>query len=218
MGRPRQFDETEVLAAAVDCFWERGYEATSIRELADKMGLTGASLYNAFGDKRTLYRRALNYYIKTTFADRVHRFEGKLPPLQAISAFFSEIIERSLDDRQRRGCMLVNSALEVAPHDSEFREIVTEVLGHIEAFFCRCVQAGQQDGTITTSQSATDLGRLLLGVHVGLRVVARTRPERVLLEGMVHPALALLKSRLCEGDPDFNVEQYRAGRDYPAGR
>jgi len=193
MGRPREFDETEVLAAAIDCFWERGYEATSTRELAEKMGLTGASLYNAFGDKRTLYRRALNHYIETSFADRVRRLEGKLSPPQAIGAFFSEIIQRSLDDRQRKGCMLVNSALEIAPHDAEFREIVTEVLGHIEAFFRRCVHAGQQDGTIATTQSATDLGRLLLGVHVGLRVVARTRPERELLEGMVRPALALLK-------------------------
>ncbi|HBP28622.1 TetR/AcrR family transcriptional regulator [Advenella sp. FME57] len=192
MGRPREFDETEVLAAAIDCFWERGYEATSTRELAEKMGLTGASLYNAFGGKRALYRRALNHYIETSFADRVRRLEGKLPPPQAISAFFSEIIQRSLADRQRKGCMLVNSALELAPHDPEFREIVTEVLGHIEAFFRRCVQAGQQDGTITTTQSATDLGRLLLGVHVGLRVVARTRPERELLEGMVRPVLALL--------------------------
>src|SRR3546814_15839290 len=93
------------------------------------MGLTGASLYNAFGDKRTLYRRALNYYIETTFADRVHRLEGKLPPVQAVSAFFSEIIEKSLNDKQRRGCMLVNSALEVAPHDPEFRKIVTEEIG-----------------------------------------------------------------------------------------
>lgn len=192
MGRPRQFDEIEVLTAAIDCFWEHGYEATSIRELADNMGLTGASLYNAFGDKRNLYRRALNHYIETSFVDRVQRLEGALPPIQAISAFFSEIIERSLDDRQRKGCMLVNSALEIAPHDPEFREIVIEVLEHIEAFFRRCVQVGQQDGTITTSQSATDLGRLLLGVHVGLRVVARTRPERTLLEGMVRPVLALL--------------------------
>jgi len=196
MGRPREFDETEVLVAAIDCFWERGYETTSIRELADKMGLTGASLYNAFGDKRTLYRRALNHYIETTFADRVRRLEGTLPPLQAISAFFSEIIERSLEDRQRKGCMLVNSALEVAPHDPEFRKIVTEVLEHIEAFFRRCVQAGQQDGTITTSQSAADLGRMLLSVHVGLRVIARTRPKRELLEGMVRPVLALLNPDL----------------------
>jgi len=192
MGRPREFDETEVLAAAIDCFWERGYEATSTRELADRMGLTGASLYNAFGDKRSLYRRALNHYVETTFADRVQRLEGKLPPRQAISTFFSEIIQRSLDDQQRKGCMLINSALEIAPHDLEFRETVTGVLGHIEAFFRRCVEAGQQDGTITRSQSADDLGKMLLGVHVGLRVVARTRPERALLEGMVRPALRLL--------------------------
>src|SRR3546814_11728871 len=121
------------------------------------MGLTGASLYNAFGDKRTLYRRALNYYIETTFADRVHRLEGKLPPVQAVSAFFSEIIEKSLNDKQRRGCMLVNSALEVAPHDPEFRKIVTEVLGHTKAFFRRCFQSGQHDGTINTSQSDAHL-------------------------------------------------------------
>ncbi|GAA0231399.1 TetR/AcrR family transcriptional regulator [Castellaniella daejeonensis] len=192
MGRPREFDETEVLDAAVDCFWEHGYEATSTRELADRMGLTGASLYNAFGDKRTLYRKALDHYIETSFEERVRRLEGRLPPRQAIGAFFAEIIQRSLDDDRRRGCMLVNSALEVAPHDPECRQIVTGVLGHIEAFFRRCVKAGQQDGTITASQSATDLARMLLGVHIGLRVVARTRPERALLEGMVRPALAML--------------------------
>src|SRR3546814_18901546 len=97
MGRPREFDETEVLVAAVDCFWERGYEATTIRELADKMGLTGASLYNAFGDKRALYRRALNHYIETSFADSVHRPEGKLPPRQEIGRA----------DCRERGCQYV---------------------------------------------------------------------------------------------------------------
>src|SRR5690606_37289949 len=125
MGRPREFDETEVLVAAINCFWDRGYEATSIRELADKMGLTGASLYNAFGDKRNLYRRALKHYIETTFAERVQRLEGTLAPFDAIGAFFAEIIERSLNDKRRKGCMLVNSALEVAPQDPEFRKIVT---------------------------------------------------------------------------------------------
>ena len=96
MGRPREFDETEVLAAAIDCFWEHGYEATSTRELADRMGLTGASLYNAFGDKRTLYRRALDHYIETRFAERVRCLEGGLPPRQSIGAFFAEIIQRFL--------------------------------------------------------------------------------------------------------------------------
>jgi len=195
MGRPREFDEAEVLDAAVACFWEHGYEATSIRELADRMGLTGASLYNAFGDKRALYRRALDHYIDASFADRVRRLEGTLPPLEAIRAFFMEIIRRSLDDRQHKGCMLINSALEVAPHDPEFRRVVTEILAQIEAFFRRCVRAGQRDGSITRSQSATDLGRALLAAHIGVRVMARTRPEKPLLEGMVRPILALLDAK-----------------------
>jgi len=80
MARPREFDETAVLEAAVQCFWARGYEATSVRDLAESMGITSASLYNAFGDKRSLYRRALDHYIAQSFADRVGRLEGHLPP------------------------------------------------------------------------------------------------------------------------------------------
>ncbi len=75
MARPREFDETAVLDAAVQRFWVRGYEATSIRDLAESMDLSGASLYNAFGDKRALYRRALDHYIAGSFADRVRRLE-----------------------------------------------------------------------------------------------------------------------------------------------
>lgn len=199
MGRPREFDEAEVLDAAVACFWEHGYEATSVRELAGRMGLTGASLYNAFGDKRALYHKALDRYIDASFVDRVRRFEGALPPLEAIRAFFAEIIQRSLDDPQRKGCLLINSALEVAPHDLEFRRVVTDVLAQIEAFFRRCVRAGQRDGSITKSQSAMDLGRTLLAAHIGVRVMARTRPEKPLLEGMVRPILAFLDANAPSG-------------------
>jgi len=192
MARPREFDETAVLEAAVQCFWARGYEATSVRDLAESMGITSASLYNAFGDKRSLYRRALDHYIAQSFADRVGRFEGHLPPREAIGAFFSEIIERSLNDLDRKGCMLVNSALEVAPHDAEFQRVVADVLVQMEAFFHRSVVAGQRDGSITRSQPADDLARLFLGVLLALRVLARTRPDRPLLEGLVRPALGLL--------------------------
>ena len=135
MARPREFDETAVLRAAIHCFWSRGYEATSVRDLAEKMGITGASLYNAFGDKRSLYRRALAYYVNESFGDRVGRFEGNMPPRQAIAAFFEEIIERSLDDPERKGCMLVNSALEMAPHDPEFQRVAADVTGAGRRFF-----------------------------------------------------------------------------------
>jgi TetR/AcrR family transcriptional regulator, transcriptional repressor for nem operon len=192
MARPREFDETAVLDAAVQCFWTGGYEATSVRDLAERMGITGASLYNAFGDKRRLYRRALDRYVERGFGDRVARLEGHLPPREAIGAFFAEIIERSLGDKERRGCMLVNSALEVAPHDLEFQRVVAGVLVEVEAFFRRCVAAGQSSGTIASAQSAEDLGRLLLSTLLGIRVLARIRPERALLEGLLRPVFALL--------------------------
>lgn len=195
MARPREFDEGAVLDAAIQRFWSHGFEATSVRDLAGAMGITGASLYNAFGDKRALYRRALDQYVESTVGDRIRRIEGHMPPLAAISAFFDEIIERSLNDPQRKGCMLVNSALELAPHDPEFGQAISEVTGRIEAFFRRCVVAGQQDGTITRSQSAEDLARHLLGLQFGLRALSRVRPERDLLEGLLRPAYALLDGR-----------------------
>lgn len=193
MARPREFDEAAVLDAAVQCFWSRGYEATSIRDLAESMGITGASLYNAFGDKRSLYQQALDRYVAQSFGDRVRRFETNLPPREAIEAFFGEIIDRSVRDKERKGCMLVNSALEVAPHDPEFQRIIVGVLHQVQAFFRRCVEAGQADGTISTAHSPEEMARMLLALLVGLRVLARACPERRLLEGAVRPVFALLE-------------------------
>jgi TetR/AcrR family transcriptional repressor of nem operon len=190
MARPREFDEEAVLDAAVQCFWARGYEATSMRDLIAGTGITGASLYNAFGDKQTLYRRALDHYVRG-IADRIRRCEV-LAPREAIGGFFAEILERSLGDRQHKGCMLVNAALDVAPHDPEFRKSVAGALVAIELFFVERVEAGQADGTITRSVRAQDLARHLLGVLAGVRVLARVRPERALLEGAVAVAMTLL--------------------------
>lgn len=193
MARPRQFDESNVLNAAMQRFWSRGYEMTSVRELAEGMGLTSASLYNAFGDKLGLYRRSLQHYLDRSVRDRIARFEA-LAPREAIAAFLGEIVERSMGDTEHRGCMLVNAALEVAPHDPEFRLIVAEELKQIEAFFRRCVQRGHYNGDIASTVDAKDAARLLLGVLMGIRVLARARPERALLEGIVRPALAMLEA------------------------
>ncbi|WP_444979312.1 TetR/AcrR family transcriptional regulator [Ancylobacter defluvii] len=180
-----------MLDAAVHCFWSRGYEATSVRDLIESTGLTGASIYNAFGDKRAFYRKALAHYVQESIADRIRRCEG-MEPRAAIGAFFAEILKRSLSDPDHKGCMLVNAALEVAPHDTEFNDEVAGVLALIEAFFLGRVAAGQADGTITATLAAEDLARHLLGVLMGVRVLARVRPERAMLEGVISGAFALL--------------------------
>lgn len=192
MARPREFDEEAVLDAAMHCFWAQGYEATSVRDLINKTGITSASLYNAFGDKRALYRKALDHYVEDSIADRLRRC-AELAPREAIGTFFAEILRRSLADREQKGCLLVNAALDVAPHDPEFRRAVAEVLVRIEGFFLKCVEAGQANRTISRSLPPEQLARHLLGVLMGIRVLARVRPERALLEGVASVALALLE-------------------------
>jgi TetR/AcrR family transcriptional repressor of nem operon len=182
-----------VLDAATDCFWRIGYEAASVRELAAQMGITGASLYNAFGDKRSLFREVLRRYAERSMRERIARVESTMPPKEAIRAFLGEIVERSLDDRDRRGCLLVNSALEIAPHDAELGAEVAARFGELEAFFRRAVAASQADGSLPPGHDPADLARLLLGVTLGVRVLARSNPQRELLEGVVRPALALLE-------------------------
>ena len=191
MARRREFDEAAVLDSAIKCFWARGYEATSIRDLVESTGMTVSSLYNAFGDKRGLYEKALDRYVDESILGRIRRCD-RLPPREAIGAFFDEILDRSIRDRERKGCMLVNAALEVAPHDPHFERIVAGVLSRMEGFFLNCVMAGQADGTIARPVPAEELARHLLGVLVGVRALARARPERSLLEDVIAPALALL--------------------------
>jgi len=165
-----------------------------MRDLAASMGLSAPSLYNAFGDKQALFARALERYLDCTTRNRLRGFETSLPPKEAIHHFFADIIAHSVNDRERKGCFLVNTALEVAPHQSELNTVIAEQFGEIEAFFKRSILTAQADGTVPRGVNANDTARLLLGVLLGIRVLARSTPNRSLFEGMVRPALALLDS------------------------
>jgi TetR/AcrR family transcriptional regulator, transcriptional repressor for nem operon len=194
MPRPKEFSEARALDAAIDCFWQRGYEATSMRDLAAAMGLSIPSVYNAFGDKQALFARALDQYLNVSTRDRLRRLETSLLPKEAIVRFFSEIVDHSVSDCERKGCFLVNSALEIAPHRTELGAVISRQFLEIEAFFKRCVLAAQADRTAPRSLDAKDAARLLLGVLLGIRVLARSMPNRSLLQGTLRPALALLDS------------------------
>jgi TetR/AcrR family transcriptional repressor of nem operon len=191
MPRSREFDEEAVLDAAMHSFWTHGYESTSVKDLVEKTGVSSASLYNAYGDKRTIFGTALDRYVERSIEERLSRCE-KLRPREAIKSFFDDILRRSINDPEHKGCMVVNSALELAPHDRELREDIVKVLERLEAFFRKCVEEGQAEGTITQSRPASAMAQHLLGVLMGVRVLARVRPERSLLEGVIATALASL--------------------------
>ena len=192
MARLKAFDEQRAIDAAVDCFWARGYEATSVRDLADSMGIGGASLYNAYGDKRALFTRSLERYASRSMRERIARLEARHRPKEAIRAFLAEIIDRSLKDPDRRGCLLVNSALDVAPHDAKIGRVVAGYLDELRAFFRRNLEAARQAGRVPGSLDPDEVSGHLLAVVLGIRVLARTGAKRRLLEGVARPALNLL--------------------------
>ena len=172
------------------CFWAAGYAATSVRDLGDAMGLGAASLYNAFGDKRTLFTQCLDRYLDANMRARITRVEKTLPPRQAIATLLTEIVERSSESRL--GCLLANAALEVAPHDPDIADAVAERMGELETFFRRCVVASQNDGSKSPDIDPVDAARLLLTTVMGLRVLARGYPNLAVLESVARQALSLL--------------------------
>jgi TetR/AcrR family transcriptional repressor of nem operon len=191
MTRPRGFDEDAVLDAATARFWAHGYGATSMRDIGAATGLGAASLYNAFGDKHALFARCLDHYLDGTMRERIARLRRTHRPRAAIETFLDEIVARSLAG-DRRGCLLINTALELGPHDAGIRATVAARLAELEAFFLHCIRSGQTDGSIHPGRSARDLARLLKATVMGLRVLARAAPEAATLKGVVRAALALL--------------------------
>jgi len=199
MARLKAFDEERALDKAVDRFWSRGYDATSVRDLGEAMEIGGASLYNAFGDKRTLFVKCLERYANRSSRERMARIEEKHAPKEAIRTFLAEIIERSVKDPDCKGCLLVNSALDVAPHDAAIGKAVAGYLDEIRDFFRRNIEAAHRAGTVPKSIDAEVVSGHLLGVLMGIRALTRVKPDRKLLESVARPALALLdlpKSKL----------------------
>lgn len=203
MARPREFDASQALQAAITCFWEHGYEATSVRDLTDRMAIAGPSLYAAFGDKRSLFKQALEHYCQTHTYDRIARLEAELPARARAGEFLAEVIENSVRDPQRRGCLLINTAIEVAPHDAAIGGLVGAHLKQVRAFFERSLVAARSSGAVPEDVDCAQAADHLMAVLLGIRVLARTQPRQKQLTGIATAALAPLglgDTLACQGD------------------
>jgi TetR/AcrR family transcriptional repressor of nem operon len=194
----RESDRAAVLNAAVRSFWSNGYKATTVQQISRSAGIEAKWIYTAFGGKRMLYKKVLAYHVTHNFAGRMFRM-SQLPPRDAIAAFLGEVVERSLHDEDRKGCILVNAAIEIAREDSELNEAVVDGFMRMEEFFRGCIERGQASGEISGDLSADDLARMFLGTLLGILVLAKTRPERELFEGMVRQAMTVLSIDAAHG-------------------
>ena len=193
MPRKKEFDVDTVLDRAMEAFWARGYEATSLNDLLDCMQIQRASLYNAFGDKHTLFLETLRRYDIIFRRAEVARRVQMPSPRQAILGLFQDTVTEVIVQKARNGCFIINTALELSPHDPEAAEVVREAFTHMEQqFFRKMIDKGRTIGEIAKSVMPAPTARALLSLYIGLIVLSRSRPEKLLLESIARQAEALL--------------------------
>lgn len=188
----RQFDIDETLDKAMTVFWTRGFEATSVQELVDNMGVNRASIYGTYGDKRALFRAALERYDTEVRQKKLRMFEA-LAPAEGIRKFFESFIIEAREQDPVRGCFMTNTALELSPHDDEIRKIVERAQTGIKTFFTYMVRRGQENGEFSTDIAPEAAGKLLLNDMLGLVVLCKSRDDEDMLYGIIDEVIARLR-------------------------
>ena len=157
------------------------------------MGINRASLYDTFGDKYTLFLQALHSYNDNYVKPYVVERKKKYSPRQAVVGMFDDICDRVQAGEDRNGCFIINTALELSPHDKEVSKIVNRTFAYIEKkFFRKMIIRGQASGEIAKSVVPSTASRILLSLFLGLRVLSRNRPEKVVLNAIKAQVAALL--------------------------
>ena len=197
----KKFDVETARHRAMATFWSNGYEATSMQDLLDAMGIQRGSFYDTFGSKREILLESLRRYDEArnrAFAELTRRHA----PRERIRALLQKIIDDSGDASRPRGCLLVNSASELAPRDAEVAAIVGGAFEQTAAFFEAAIREGQAGGTIPRRVDAAPVARSLLTVLLGLQVLIRSGAPRESLEPIVAQADTLVpKVRRKGGSP-----------------
>jgi TetR/AcrR family transcriptional repressor of nem operon len=189
MARTKDFDPDKLLVQALDLFWEQGYEHTSVQDLVDHLGIGRGSMYNAFGDKRSLFLAALDHYLKNGVA-RIRSLLDSVPPAEAMQRLFEIFIDEIMNDPRHRGCFVVNLSTELAPRDPDVAAMLKANKIEIEGLFRQTIARAleQQD----THKDAQALAEFFYNTLVGLRVAARNNPDKDSLERIVATATSIL--------------------------
>lgn len=172
MARPQAFNTAEVLHSAMQVFWRKGYEATSMQDLMTAMGLSKSSLYTAFGNKHELFLAAFDGYRKERAREMAFML-GQAPSRDAIEQFFVKIVMDAAEGTESNGCMSINQAVELAPHAPEVRDRVMNDFTQIESALSDAIQKGQAEGSIRSKDDPSALARMLVIAFPGLQVMRR---------------------------------------------
>jgi TetR/AcrR family transcriptional repressor of nem operon len=170
VGRPREFDEEAALEAAMDAFWAKGYEATSMTDLCSCTGLHKGSLYQAFGDKHTLFMNALKHYADTEFRDVAAVAFQSDSPLANIRAAVGKICADAGSDK---GCLMINAMVELAPHDEEVKKALKGFGQQRIRVMTDLIAKAQELGEIKAKLAPHKLARQLMTTLAGAATMVK---------------------------------------------
>ncbi len=173
LGRPKQFDRDQALEAALSVFWSRGFEATSIRDLVEAMGINRGSLYDTFGDKQTLFAEALAQYGRQGVASMAQTLQSDGSPIDNLRGLFKAMAEKMLT-KPCKGCLLTNTAVELGPHNPAVAKVIQHHFAQIEKLFAQCLQKAVDARELPKDTEPKKAARFLLTLMQGMAVMAKS--------------------------------------------
>lgn len=192
MARPREFDADAALDRAMEAFWSKGYEATSLDDLCEVTGLSRSSFYATFGSKRNLLLKSVDRYIEQRNPKIAAILTQPLPLRDAFAALARLFIDQIVAGPGRRGCFLGNCAAELPRSDRAALARVRQGLESTEATFREALTRAQSRGDLATDADVTALARFLMSAFQGLRLVGKVNPDRATLEDIASTMLRCL--------------------------
>lgn len=193
MARPKTFDESEALRRALRVFWSKGYNAASMADLVEAMGVNRASLYDTYGDKHALFMAALRLYQRDNGTlDELFQ-NSRLTPLEKIRAVFDGLVDDAVNDPEQKGCFIANVTTEMLPQDRMVQAFVSGNNCRMEELFANLIAEGQKKGEINSALSPADTAAYLTSLINGIRVMSKINSDRARLESIVVVGLKVLE-------------------------
>ena len=175
MGRPKAFDRDQAVETAMNEIWRQGYEASSVNALADKMGITRSSLYNAFGSREALFKEALARYVANAPDARLDDVKAGDSVTRAVVEAFAELCRVRAADAEARGCMAINCVTELVGVNDPLSELlgnaVKSGIKRFEKLLRQAIRQGELADGGKVKQRALALQNLIIGLNTLSKVV-----------------------------------------------
>ncbi|MCI0428185.1 MAG: TetR/AcrR family transcriptional regulator [Nitrospiraceae bacterium] len=192
MPRPKEFNPDDAIEKAMQVFWHKGYEATSMEDLLTAMDLNRGSLYDTFGDKRQLFLKVMDRYCTTFVGSKFSFLDQPGPALPTLRRFIIGMIEGGLADPQRRGCLIANTVMELSPHEKEIAGTVSQALKMVEDTFFKVLARAKQQGELKNAKDPRALARFLTTMIQGTIVMIKAGAPADVVKQTAETALSIL--------------------------